>query len=138
MAAGTSMGNTDVRSDRPLAVTVFVSCLAAFVLAATVSYYPRELFPGALWALPLLSLFFGALALGIWNRSAGAWVINVWMWASLLWRSVSEMATEPTGPFAAHDYDQVLLRAVMAAVLLNILLSPSLFRWMWRRQPVAN
>lgn len=132
MAAGTTLRESEVAS-RPLSVTVFVSCMGAFVLADTASYYPRELFPGAVWALPFLSLLFGILALGIWNGSRALWVANVWLLGSLLLRVGDALtgSSELLGP--AWDFNQTLLRGVTAVVLLSILFSPSLVRWMWRK-----
>lgn len=134
MAAGGTFQEGTSSSEQPLAATVFVSCFGAFVLAhAAATAYPGYLLPHALLGLPFLVGFYGLLAVGIWNGSRVAWVFNVYTLAALLWRVVPTL-TGPAPPDAVTDFNEDLLRAVMAVVLLTILFSPSLFRWIWHEE----
>lgn len=117
---------------------VFVSALGAFMLAAFATFYPQETFPWALIAVPIFGLLYGVLALGIWNGSRFWWVVNTWMWGRLLWRSAHwSVSDQPSWLETGWDFTQSMLRAMTAVVLLTLLFTPSLFRWIWSKDRTA-
>lgn len=121
-------------SERPRSVVAFVSALGAFMLAAFATFYPPEIFPQPFLVLPLLVVFFGALGYGIWTGSRASWLINVFVWGSLVVRTTSWFISGEGGALGAGPgFNYNLLRLMTAAVLLSMLLAPSLFRWIWKR-----
>lgn len=124
----------DREHERPRAVIVFVTALGAFMLAAFATFNPQESFPWAIAGLPFVALMYGVLALGIWNRSRFWWVVNAWIAAGLLFRSAAWFVSADTDSIGG-DFSQSLLRTITAIVLLNLLFTPSLFRWIWSKEP---
>lgn len=133
-AAGPTLDTSSSRSERPTAALVFIGSLGIFVVGLFAISIPAGLsLQTVLLAIPLI-LLLGLLGVGIWMRSRLAWAANVWIWAAVLFNAIR---WQMLGPFDStvswSNFN--LLRLCAAVVLLSVLVTPSLFRWIWRNQP---